>query len=159
MRIAVFPGSFDPITIGHVSLIKRAAKIFDKVIIAIGVNTSKNKLFPIEVRISWIKDVFKNNRKIEVMEFDGLTVDFCKNVGAKFIIRGLRNASDFDYEKTIAQLNSELNKDIETVLLISKPKHSHISSTIVREIIRVKGDASMLVPKQVDLNYFADAGN
>lgn len=156
MRIAVFPGSFDPITIGHVSLIKRAAKIFDKVIIAIGVNTSKNKLFPIEVRINWIEEVFKYNKKVEVMEFDGLTVDFCKDVGAKFIIRGLRNASDFDYEKTIAQLNSELNKDIETVLLISKPKHSHISSTIVREIIRVKGDASMLVPKQVDLNYFSN---
>lgn len=156
MRIAVFPGSFDPITIGHVSLIKRAAKIFDKVIIAIGVNTSKNKLFPIDVRINWIEEVFKNNKKVEVMEFDGLTVDFCKDVGAKFIIRGLRNASDFDYEKTIAQLNSELNKDIETVLLISKPKHSHISSTIVREIIRVKGDASMLVPKQVDLNYFSN---
>lgn len=156
MRIAVFPGSFDPITIGHVSLIKRAAKIFDKVIIAIGLNTSKNKLFPIDVRIKWIEEVFKNNKKIEVREFDGLTVDFCKNVGAKFIIRGLRNASDFDYEKTIAQLNSELNKEIETVLLISKPKHSHISSTIVREIIRVKGDATMLVPKQVDLNYFSD---
>lgn len=155
MRIAVFPGSFDPITIGHVSLIKRAAKIFDKVIIAIGLNTSKNKLFPIDVRIKWIEEVFKNNKKIEVREFDGLTVDFCKNVGAKFIIRGLRNASDFDYEKTIAQLNSELNKEIETVLLISKPKHSHISSTIVREIIRVKGDATMLVPKQVDLNYFS----
>ncbi len=156
MRIAVFPGSFDPITIGHVSLIKRAAKIFDKVIIAIGLNTSKNKLFPIDVRVKWIEEVFKNNKKIEVREFDGLTVDFCKNVGAKFIIRGLRNASDFDYEKTIAQLNSELNKEIETVLLISKPKHSHISSTIVREIIRVKGDATMLVPKQVDLNYFSD---
>ena len=153
MKIAVFPGSFDPITIGHVSLIKRAARLFDKVIIAIGVNTSKNKLFPLDMRISWINEVFKNNKKIEVQEFDGLTVDFCKKVGARFIIRGLRNASDFDYEKTIAQLNSELNKDIETILFISKPKHSHISSTIVREIIRVKGDASMLVPANVDLNY------
>jgi pantetheine-phosphate adenylyltransferase len=153
MKVAVFPGSFDPITIGHVSLIKRAARLFDKVIIAIGVNTSKNKLFPLEVRIKWIIDVFENNKKIEVQEFDGLTVDFCKKVGASFIIRGLRNASDFDYEKTIAQLNSELNKDIETVLFMTKPKHSHISSTIVREIIRVKGDASMLVPKEVDLNY------
>jgi pantetheine-phosphate adenylyltransferase len=159
MKIAVFPGSFDPITIGHVSMIKRAAKIFDKVIIAIGVNTNKNKLFPIEIRINWIEEVFKNNKKVKIMEFNGLTVDFCKNVGAKFIIRGLRNASDFDYEKTIAQLNSELNKDIETVLLISKPKHSHISSTIVREIIRVKGDASMLVPRQVDLNYLANEEN
>ncbi|MGE5355001.1 MAG: pantetheine-phosphate adenylyltransferase [Deltaproteobacteria bacterium] len=156
MKIAVFPGSFDPITIGHVSLIKRSSKLFDKVIIAIGVNTSKNKLFPLDIRIKWINEVFKNNKNIEVQEFNGLTVDFCREVGAKFIIRGLRNASDFDYEKTIAQLNSELNKEIETVLLISKPKYSHISSTIVREIIRVKGDATMLVPKQVDLNYKQD---
>ena len=152
MNIAVFPGSFDPITIGHVNLIKRAARIFDKVIIAIGVNTSKNKLYPLEIRVKWIHDVFKDMDCVEVKEFYGLTVDFCKKEGANFIIRGLRNASDFDYEKTIAQLNSELNKDIETVLLISEPKYSHISSTIVREIIRVKGDASMLVPPEVDLH-------
>lgn len=152
MKIAVFPGSFDPITIGHVNLIKRAAKIFDKVIIAIGVNTSKNKLYPLELRIKWINDVFKDMDSVDVKEFDGLTVDFCKQEGANYIIRGLRNASDFDYEKTIAQLNSELNRDIETILLISEPRYSHISSTIVREIIRVKGDASMLVPVEVDLH-------
>lgn len=92
MKIAVFPGSFDPITIGHVSLIKRSSKLFDKVIIAIGVNTSKNKLFPLDIRIKWINEVFKNNKNIEVQEFNGLTVDFCREVGAKFIIRGLRNA-------------------------------------------------------------------
>ncbi len=151
MKIAVFPGSFDPITIGHVSLINRAMPLFDKIIIAIGMNTSKNKLFPLEQRVKWINDVFKNESNIEVREFHGLTVEFCKKVGAKYIIRGLRNASDFDYEKTIAQLNHELYKDIETVFLISRPKYSHISSTIVREIIRVKGDASSLVPVQVDL--------
>lgn len=151
MKTAVFPGSFDPITIGHVSLVKRASKLFDKVIIAIGVNTSKNKLFPLELRIKWIKQVFKDNKKVEVREFNGLTVDFCNQVGAKYIVRGIRSPSDFDYEKTIAQLNSEMNKKIETILFISKPKHTHISSTIVREIIRVKGDASMLVPPEVDL--------
>ena len=151
MKTAVFPGSFDPITIGHVSLVKRASKLFDKVIIAIGVNTSKNKLFPLELRIKWIKQVFKDNKKVEVSEFNGLTVDFCNQVGAKYIVRGIRSPSDFDYEKTIAQLNSEMNKKIETILFISKPKHTHISSTIVREIIRVKGDASMLVPPEVDL--------
>lgn len=151
MKIAVFPGSFDPITIGHVSLVRRATRLFDKVIIAIGMNTSKNKLFPIELRIKWIKEVFKDNDKVEVMEFNGLTVDFCKDVGAKYIIRGIRSAADFDYEKTIAQLNSEMNKKIETILFISKPKHTHISSTLVREIIRVRGDASMLVPPEVDL--------
>jgi pantetheine-phosphate adenylyltransferase len=151
MKIAVFPGSFDPITIGHVNLIHRACTLFDKIIISIGMNTSKNKLFPLEQRIEWINGVFENESKIEVKEFHGLTVDFCKKVGAKYIIRGLRNASDFDYEKTIAQLNHELNKDIETVFLISRPRYSHISSTIVREIIRVKGDASSLVPENVDL--------
>ncbi len=151
MKIAVFPGSFDPITIGHVSLIKRALPLFDKIIIGIGVNTSKNKLFPLEQRISWINDVFKNENKVEVHRFDGLTVDFCRRIGAKHIIRGLRNASDFDYEKTIAQLNHELNDEIETVFLMSRPRFSHISSTIVREIIRVKGDASSLVPDEVKL--------
>ena len=152
MKIAVFPGSFDPITIGHVSLVKRALPVFDKIVIGIGLNTSKNKLFSLEQRKKWISDVFKNEKKIEVRTFEGLTINFCKNIGAKYIIRGLRNASDFDYEKTIAQLNHELNPEIETVFFISRPKYSHISSTIVREIIRVKGDASSLVPKEVKLN-------
>jgi len=153
MKIAVFPGSFDPITIGHVSLIRRAMPLFDKIVIGIGVNTSKNKLFPLAQRVEWINRVFVDDDKIEVQEFDGLTVDFCKKIGAKHIIRGLRNASDFDYEKTIAQLNHELNDEIETVFLMSRPRYSHISSTIVREIIRVKGDASSLVPKQVTLSF------
>lgn len=151
MRIAVFPGSFDPITIGHVNLIKRALPLFDKIIVAIGVNTSKNKLFPLDKRVGWINDVFKNVENIEVQEFNGLTVDFCRKIDARYIIRGLRSASDFDYEKTIAQLNHEMNDEIETVFLISRPKFSHISSTIVREIIRVKGDASSLVPDEVRL--------
>ena len=159
MKIAVFPGSFDPITIGHVSLINRALPLFDKIIIAIGVNTSKNKLFPLEQRVKWIKDVFDGEPKVEVHEFHGLTVEYCRNVGANYIIRGLRNASDFDYEKTIAQLNHELNKEIETVFLISRPKYSHISSTIVREIIRVKGDASSLVPEEVDLKIASVSDN
>lgn len=152
MKIAVFPGSFDPITIGHVSLIRRALPLFDKIVIAIGFNTSKNKLFQLNQRIEWIEEVFKDDIKIEVQEFNGLTVDFCRKIGAEYIIRGLRNASDFDYEKTIAQLNHELNKDVETMFFISRPKYSHISSTIVREIIRVKGDASSLVPDEVDLS-------
>lgn len=152
MKIAVFPGSFDPITIGHVSMINRALPLFDKVVIAIGINTSKNKLFSLEQRINWIQEVFKNESKVEVKRFEGLTVDFCKQIGAQYIIRGLRNSSDFDYEKTIAQLNGELNPEVETLFFISHPMHSHISSTIVREIIRVKGDASSLVPKEVNLS-------
>ena len=151
MKIAVFPGSFDPITIGHVSLIRRALPLFDKIVIGIGINTSKNKLYPLSQRVEWINQVFKDEDKIEVQEFDGLTVDFCRKIEAKHIIRGLRNAADFDYEKTIAQLNHELNDEIETVFLMSRPRYSHISSTIVREIIRVKGDASSLVPTQVTL--------
>jgi len=151
MKIAVFPGSFDPITIGHVSLIKRAIPLFDKIIIGIGMNTSKNKLYSLDQRIDWINKVFEKEETVSVQKFDGLTVDFCRKIGAKYIVRGLRNSSDFDYEKTIAQLNHELNDEIETMFFISRPKYSHISSTIVREIIRVKGDASSLVPEEVNL--------
>lgn len=154
MNIAVFPGSFDPITIGHVEIVKRALPIFDKIIIAIGINNSKKGLFPLEQRMAWIDDVFADEPKVVTSSFEGLTVDFCKSVNAKFLLRGLRNAADFDYEKTISQLNSVLGEDLETIFLISRPKYSHISSTIVKEIIRVKGDASAFLPREVDLKNY-----
>ena len=149
MKIAVFPGSFDPITTGHVNLIKRSLPLFDKIVVSIGVNSSKKTLFTLEQRMEWLKSVFADEPKIEIANFTGLTVDFCKSIGAGYLIRGLRNSSDFDYEKTISQLNSVLGDGLETFFLISKPGFSHISSTIVREIIKAGGDASAFVPPQI----------
>ena len=151
MNVCVFPGSFDPITSGHVDIVKRALPLFDKIIIGIGVNSQKNSLFTLEQRTQWIKDVFTHKPKVEVDCFEKLTADFCKKVHAKWILRGLRNASDFDYEKTISQLNYIVGDGVETIFLISQPEFSHISSTIVREIIKGGGDASPFLPKEVKI--------
>lgn len=150
-RKAVFPGSFDPITTGHVDLVKRALAVFDEIIVAIGINSQKQTLFDLEQRREWITKVFEDEPRISVDTFEGLTVHYCKKAGARFLIRGLRNASDFDYEKTISQLNHIVGDKVETVFLISRPEFSHISSTIVREIIKGKGDASPFLPP--GLNY------
>ena len=149
MKIAVFPGSFDPITIGHVDIVLRAMPLFDKIVVAVGINSKKQSLFPLELRLQWLNDVFKDFTSIEVGSFEGLTVRYCESIGARFLLRGLRNASDFDYEKTISQLNHIVGNQIETVFLISKPEYSHISSTIVREIITYGGDASPFVPSEI----------
>lgn len=149
MKIAVFPGSFDPITVGHTDIIRRALPLFDKIVVAVGVNSQKQSLFSFEQRMKWLRDVFKNESNVEVDYFEGLTAHFCNRIGAKYLIRGLRNASDFDYEKTISQLNSIVGKDLDTVFLIATPQYSHISSTIVREIIKGKGDASPFLPAEV----------
>lgn len=151
MNICVFPGSFDPITAGHVDIVKRALPLFDKVIIAIGVNSQKNSLFPMETRVEWIRNVFADEPKVTIDSFDKLTADFCKKVGAKWILRGLRNAADFDYEKTISQLNYIVGDKVETMFLISQPQFSHISSTIVREIIKGGGDASPFLPEEIKI--------
>ncbi|HRG66283.1 MAG TPA: pantetheine-phosphate adenylyltransferase [Saprospiraceae bacterium] len=146
MKLAVFPGSFDPITIGHADLVERALPLFDKIVVAVGINTQKSTLFSLEQRMEWLKKTFAHLPKVEVACFEGLTVKYCQEIQAHYLIRGLRQASDFDYEKTISQLNSIIGEDIETVFLISKPEYSHISSTIVREIIKGKGDVTMFVP-------------
>jgi pantetheine-phosphate adenylyltransferase len=151
MKICVFPGSFDPITSGHVDLVKRALPLFDKIIIAIGINAQKKYLFTLEQRQDWIKDVFKNEPKVTVDTFENLTAAYCKRVEAAWILRGLRNASDFDYEKTISQLNFIVGKGVETMFLISQPEFSHVSSTIVREIIKGGGDASPFLPKEIKI--------
>ena len=151
MKKAVFPGSFDPITVGHVSLVKRALPLFDKIIVAVGVNSQKQYLFDLEKRLDWLKDVFQDEPKVEIAQFEGLTAHFCTKIGAKYLLRGLRNASDFDYEKTISQLNHIVGNDLETVFLISLPEFSHISSTIVRELIKGHGDVAQFVPKVVVL--------
>ena len=148
-KIAVFPGSFDPITVGHVDLVKRSLPLFDKVVVAIGVNNQKNYLFQLEERLQWIREVFREEPKVEVGHFSGLTAHYARQIGAHYILRGLRNASDFDYEKTISQLNNIVGEGLETIFLISQPAYSHISSTIVREIIKGGGDASPFLPEQV----------
>jgi pantetheine-phosphate adenylyltransferase len=148
-KICVFPGSFDPITAGHVDLVKRALPLFDTIIVAIGINSQKKSLFSLEQRTAWIKAVFKGENKVIVDTFENLTANYCKTVNAHWILRGLRNASDFDYEKTISQLNFIVGDGVETVFLISQPQFSHISSTIVREIIKGGGDASPFLPNEI----------
>jgi len=151
MKNCVFPGSFDPITKGHVDLIDRAYPLFDKIYVAVGQNSVKNSLFSLEQRIGWLEQVFKDYDKVEVGKFTGLTVNYCEEVGARYLLRGLRNASDFDYEKEISQLNSIIGKNIETVFLISRPEYSHFSSTIVREIIKGKGDYKLFLPEKIEI--------
>jgi pantetheine-phosphate adenylyltransferase len=149
MKIAVFPGSFDPITVGHFEIVKRALPLFDTIIVAVGVNTTKQSLFSLEQRLEWLQEVFKEMPKIQIAHFEGLTAHFCKQVGAQYLLRGLRNASDFDYEKTISQLNQIIGHQLDTVFLISQPEFSHISSTIVREIIKGGGDVTPFIPKSI----------
>jgi len=151
MKIAVFPGSFDPITSGHVDLVKRALPLFDKIIVAVGINSQKKYLFSLEQRLEWLEKVFESEDKVEVGSFEGLTAHYCTEVKAAYLLRGLRNASDFDYEKTISQLNNIVGDGLETIFFISRPEFSHISSTIVREIIKGKGDASPFIPAEIKL--------
>lgn len=149
IKTAVFPGSFDPVTIGHVDIVKRALPLFDKLIIAIGSNSEKKYFFPAEKREAWLKSIFSSENKIEVMRYDGLTVDFCKKISASYILRGIRTSADFEFERLIAQMNSQMAPGVETVFILSRPEYSHISSTIVRDIIKNKGDASIFVPKEI----------
>lgn len=151
-KIAVFPGSFDPITIGHVDIVTRSIGLFDKLHIAIGVNTQKKYLFKLEQRLAWLKEVFKDYPTIVVDSYEGLTTKYCEQVGANFILRGIRSAGDFEYEKTIAHLNNSMNPSLETLLILSKPEYSSISSTIVREIIKADGDVRQFVPEAVAIN-------
>jgi pantetheine-phosphate adenylyltransferase len=146
-RIAVFPGSFDPITVGHEEIILRAADLFDEVIVAIGENTEKKVMFTLAQREEWIGRVFANQPGISVRTYQGLTVDFCKSQQATYIIRGLRNAIDFEFERNIGLINRELLPGLETIILLSLPGYSHINSSIVREIIRHGGNPDPYIPK------------
>ena len=145
MKRAVFPGSFDPITLGHVDIINRALPLFDEIIIAIGINAAKKYMWSQEERVALIEKAFSGNNKIKVKTYTGLTADFCKAEGAGFILRGLRNTTDFNYEQTIAQANAKVN-GVDSVFIICSPEYSHISSSIVRDIARNDGDYSSLVP-------------
>ncbi len=151
-RIALFPGSFDPFTVGHESVVRRAMPLFDKIIISIGFNINKSGYFPLEKRMQWIRDVFENESKIMVSSYSQLTIDYCKEVGAQYILRGLRTSADFEYERAIGQTNRLLAKGIETVFLLTESHHTFINSTIVRDIIRYGGDASSFLPARLKID-------
>lgn len=151
-RIAVFAGTFDPITKGHVDIVSRGAKMFDKVIVAIGVNTKKTTFYPLEQRMQWIKEAFAAYPNVEMDCYEGLTVDYCKKIGSKFLLRGLRNGTDFDYESHIAQLNRALDSEIETVFIMCSPELSYISSTLVRDLILHNGDFKAFLPSEIKIN-------
>ena len=147
-RIALFPGSFDPITLGHVDIIERAVPLFDEIKIAVGTNSAKNYLFSLEQRVQWIEQTFAHEPKISVITYEGLTVDFAREQGVQFLLRGLRNPADFEFEKAIAHTNRNIG-DIETVFLLTSVETSFISSSIVREIIHYQGDYKKMVPAAV----------
>ena len=148
-RIAVFPGSFDPITLGHADIIRKALGLFDKVIIGIGSNADKKYMFSLEKREQWIMETFKSDSRVSVMTYQGLTTQFCVRVGAKYIVRGIRNAADFEFEKSIAHINESLPGNVETVFILSGLQYNALSSSIIRDIIRNGGDASQFLPATV----------
>ena len=151
-KIAVFPGSFDPITRGHEELVRRALPMMDEIIVAIGSNSSKNYFFSQDRREHFIHKVFENEPRVKVMRYTGLTIDFCKSIGANYILRGLRTSADFEFERAIAQMNRSMAPEIDTIFLVSDPSLSHISSTIVRDILLYQGDVSKFVPEGLDIH-------
>jgi len=151
LRIAVFPGSFDPITAGHYGLVIRALNFFDHIIIAIGHNTEKKAFFTAEKRLQMIQDLFEDQPRVKAEIYSGLTVDFCRSQNAKYILRGLRTSADFEFERVIAQVNRKLHPDIETIFLLTAPEHSFISSSIVREVLANGGDPTPFLPHRLDI--------
>lgn len=145
-RICLFPGTFDPLTLGHVDIINRALPLFDKIIVAVGANAAKAPMFSAEQRLLWIQEIYQHEPRVEGAVYKGLTVDYCKQIGAQFILRGIRYVSDFEYEKTIADANRAMDKNIETIFLTGEPKYTSVASTIVRDILRNYGDASPFLP-------------
>lgn len=150
-KIAVFPGSFDPITRGHESVIKRAMPLFDEIYVSIGANAEKASFFPIEKRLEFLRAVFADHSKIIVTQYEGLTVDYCKNVNAGYLLRGLRTSADFEFERSIGQINKKLNQNIETVFFLTDPEYTSLNSSIVRDILRHGGDVSQFVPSRIKL--------
>lgn len=148
-RIALFPGTFDPITLGHTDIINRALPLFDKLYIGIGRNANKQPMFSEEQRMNWIKFIYKKNDKVEVVVYEGLTVDCCKKIGANFILRGIRYVNDFEYEKAIADMNRSIADNIETVFLTCLPQYTSVASTLVRDVLKYGGDVSKFLPEEV----------
>jgi pantetheine-phosphate adenylyltransferase len=151
-RIAVFPGSFDPITRGHQNVVERASTLFDEIVVAIGHNTTKQTMFPIDQRLEWVRKSFSHLGHVRAEVYDGLTVRFCQSIGARYLLRGLRNGGDFEYERTIAHMNKALWDELETILIFTDPEYASVHSTVIREIIRHGGDVSQFIPLQVDLH-------
>ncbi|MGF7232463.1 pantetheine-phosphate adenylyltransferase [Arachidicoccus sp.] len=149
MRIALFPGTFDPITLGHVDIVNRSLDLFDKIVIGIGTNVNKQPMYSEAQRIEWIQEIYKDDARVEASAYTGLTVNFCKEIGAKYVIRGIRFVSDFEYEKTIADMNRSLDNSIESIFLTCLPQYSSVASTLVRDVIQNGGDAGMFLPDVV----------
>ncbi len=149
MKIAVFPGSFDPITLGHESIVRRALPLFDKIIIAIGTNADKNGYFPVEKRLEWLNQTFSDLPQVSVESYNGLTVDFCTKVEASYILRGLRTSADFEFERNVAQVNLKLVPGIETVFLLTIPEYVMVTSSIVREVHKHGGNIDQFIPSQI----------
>ena len=149
MRICLFPGTFDPVTLGHIDIINRALPLFDKIYVGIGINSLKSPMFSAEQRMKWFNEIYQEDPRVESCIYEGLTVQFCRKINANFILRGIRYVSDFEYEKTIADANRTLDRNIETVFLTGEPKYTSVASTIVRDIIKNGGDASPFLPEAV----------
>lgn len=151
---AVFPGSFDPFTVGHESVVLRALSLFDRIIIAVGYNANKKSLFSIEQRLAIIRKVFENEPRIEVISFEGLTVDLCKKINVSFILRGLRTSDDFEFERAVGQVNKAMNPEIESVYFLTAPEHSFVNSSVVREIIMHNGNPTQFIPKSINIKDY-----
>jgi len=146
MRICLFPGTFDPVTLGHTDIIDRALPLFDKLVIGIGRNQNKEPMFSEEMRLEWIREIYKGNPQVEALAYDGLTVECCKRIGANFILRGIRYVNDFEYEKAIADMNRSLDGNVDTVFLTCLPQFTSVASTLVRDVIRNGGDVTPFLP-------------
>ncbi|MBI3883857.1 MAG: pantetheine-phosphate adenylyltransferase [Sphingobacteriales bacterium] len=155
MKIALFPGTFDPVTLGHIDIINRALPLFDKIIIGIGRNANKNPSFSEEQRLQWLKEIYKNEPKIAAIAYDGLTINSCKALGATAIVRGIRNATDFEYEKAIADMNRSLDPQVETIFLPCLPQFTSLASSLIRDVLNHGGDASSFLPEAVNRSISA----
>lgn len=148
-RICLFPGTFDPITLGHTDVIDRSLDLFDEIVVGIGVNSAKTPMFSLEQRMQWIRDIYSHTPKVKVISYEGLTIKSCKEVGAQFILRGIRSIGDFEYEKAIADVNRMMDSSIETIFLSCSPRYSTLASSLVRDVLKYGGDASQLLPENI----------
>lgn len=148
-RICLFPGTFDPITLGHTDVIDRSLNLFDEIVVGVGVNAAKTPMFPLEQRMQWIREIYSDRPKVRVISYEGLTVNTCKEIGAQFILRGIRSIGDFEYEKAIADVNRMMDENIETIFLSCSPRYSTLASSLVRDVLRYGGDASQLLPANI----------